>query len=58
MIEDSFKFAADDVNARRLIEARLEAGALITTLEKSLAEGEKLVTQQDAEAVRTALGSL
>ena len=58
MIEDSFKFAADDVNARRLIEARLDAGALITTLEKSLAEGEKLVTQQDAEAVRTALGSL
>lgn len=26
MIEDSFKFAADDVSARKLIEARLDAG--------------------------------
>ena len=39
MIEDSFKFASDDVSARKLIEARLDAGALVTTSEKSLADG-------------------
>ena len=43
MIEDSFKFAADDVYARKLIEARLDAGALITTTEKSLLEGAHLI---------------
>ena len=46
MIEDSFKFAADDVSARKLIEARLDAGALITTTEKSLADGRHLVAAE------------
>jgi len=58
MIEDSFKFAADDVNARKLIEARLDAGALITTTEKSLGEGSHLIAQAGAEAIRRALSSL
>jgi molecular chaperone DnaK len=58
MIEDSFKFAADDVNARKLIEARLDAGALITTTEKSLADGGHLVATGDVEAIRTALSAL
>jgi molecular chaperone DnaK len=58
MIEDSFKFAAEDVNARKLIEARLDAGALITTTEKSLAEGGHLIPQKDVAAIRAALSSL
>ena len=58
MIEDSFKFAADDVNARKLIEARLDAGALITTTEKSLGEGGHLIAQAEADAIRRALSSL
>ena len=58
MIEDSFRFAADDVNARKLIEARLDAGALITTTEKSLGEGSHLIAQPEAEAIRRALSSL
>ncbi|HSB44144.1 MAG TPA: Hsp70 family protein, partial [Nitrospira sp.] len=58
MIEDSFKFAADDVNARKLIEARLDAGALITTSEKSLAEGGHLIPQEDVAAIRAALSVL
>jgi Fe-S protein assembly chaperone HscA len=58
MIEDSFKFAQEDVNARKLIEARLEAGALATTTEKSLAEGGELIQQEDAAAIRNALSSL
>ena len=58
MIEDSFKFAADDIGARKLIEARLDAGALITTMEKSLAEGGHLIAQDTLAAVRTALSAL
>jgi chaperone protein DnaK len=58
MIEDSFKFAMDDVNARRLIEARLDAGALIIATEKSLSEGGHLVEQDALQAIRSALSSL
>ncbi len=58
MIEDSFKFAQEDVNARKLIDARLEAGALIATTEKSLADGGRLISQKDAGAVRQALSAL
>lgn len=58
MIEDSFKFAADDVSARKLIEARLDAGSLITTTEKSLTEGGHLIPQEDAAAIRSVLSSL
>jgi len=58
MIEDSFKFAKDDVNARKLIETRLDAGALITTTEKSLGEGLHLIAEEDASAIRAALAAL
>src|SRR5688572_11298436 len=58
MIEDSFKFAQQDVDARKLIEARLEAGALMTTTEKSLANGDKLIGQEEAAAIRDRLSLL
>jgi hypothetical protein len=41
-----------------LIDARLEAGALIATTEKSLADGGRLISQKDAGAVRQALSAL
>jgi molecular chaperone DnaK (HSP70) len=58
MIEDSFKFAQEDVTARRLIEARLDAGGLIATMEKSLAEGSALIAEKETAAVRNALFAL
>jgi molecular chaperone DnaK (HSP70) len=58
MIEDSFRFASEDIGARKLVEARLDAGALVTTTEKSLAEGARLISQEAAAAVRTALAAL
>ncbi|HSF69190.1 MAG TPA: Hsp70 family protein, partial [Nitrospira sp.] len=58
MIEDSFKFAMDDVNTRKLIEARLDADALIRTTEKSLSEGGHLIAQEALVAIRSALSSL
>ncbi len=58
MIEDSFKFAKDDVNARKLIETRLDAGALITTTEKSLGDSLHLIAEEDVAAIRAALSAL
>ena len=58
MIEDSFKFAKDDVNARKLIETRLDAGALITTTVKSLGDGLHLIAEEDVAAIRAALSAL
>lgn len=58
MIEDSFKFAADDVSARKLIEARLDASALITTTEKSLLEGSPLIASDTIAATRAELAAL
>ncbi len=58
MIEDSFKFAMDDVNARKLIEARLDADALITTTEKSLEEASGLISPEEAAAVRAAVSNV
>jgi molecular chaperone DnaK len=58
MIEDSFKFAAEDIGARKLIEARLDAESLIKTTDKSLAEAGHLVTREEADAIRTALSQL
>ncbi len=58
MIEDSFKFAQEDVTARKLIEARLEAGALITTTEKSLSEGGRLIGPDAMATIRAAVATL
>jgi len=58
MIEDSFKFAQEDVTARKLIEARLDAEALIVTTEKSLSEGARLVAQDLLIAIRESLTAL
>ncbi len=58
MIEDSFKFASEDINARKLIEARLDAEALIKTTDKSLVEAGYLVKREEADAIRAALSRL
>ncbi|NOU08510.1 MAG: molecular chaperone DnaK [Nitrospira sp.] len=58
MIEDSFKFAAEDVTARKLIEARLDAEALIKTTDKSLLEAGHLISEKDADDIRTSLSQL
>ena len=58
MIEDSFKFAAEDISARKLIEARLDAEALIKTTEKSLSEAGHLITREEVDGIRRALAQL
>jgi molecular chaperone DnaK len=58
MIEDSFKFAAEDVGARKLIDARLDAEALMKATDKSLAQAKQLITPEDADGIRTAMSQL
>ena len=58
MIEDSFKFATEDVTARKLIEARLDAEALMKTTDKSLVEAGHLITEEEADGIRTSLSRL
>jgi len=58
MIEDSFKFAAEDIGARKLIEARLDAESLIKATDKSLTEAGHLVVREETDAIRTALSQL
>lgn len=58
MIEDSFKFAAEDISARKLIEARLDAEALSKTTEKSLTDAGHLVPIEEVDGIRQALAQL
>jgi chaperone protein DnaK len=58
MISDSFKFAADDLKARQLIEARTDAEAILAATEKALAHGGHLIEQAEIESIRRAQATL
>ncbi len=58
MIEDSFKFAAEDLKVRQLIEARTEAGAIVKATEKALAVGGNLIGPEETATIRAALAAL
>ena len=58
MIEDSFKFAAEDLKVRQLIEARTEAGAIVKATEKALAVGGNLIGPEETATIQAALAAL
>ena len=58
MIGESFKFAADDVKARQLIEARTEAAAILMATDKALKQGANLVGEEELSAIRTAIAEV
>lgn len=58
MIKESFEFAAQDLKARQLIEARTEAEAIIRATEKALRQGEHLITAEETAAIKTSLTAL
>jgi molecular chaperone DnaK len=58
MIGDSFKFAAEDLRSRQLIEARTEADAILKATEKALSQGAALIKEHELTAIRTALAAL
>jgi molecular chaperone DnaK len=58
MIGESFKFAADDLKARQLIEARTEADAILHATDKALGRGRHLVGEEELGMIRAAAEAL
>lgn len=58
MIGESFKFAAEDLKVRQLIEARTEAAAILTATEKALKRGANLITDEEIQQIRSSLAAL
>ncbi|WP_447974585.1 molecular chaperone DnaK [Nitrospira sp. Kam-Ns4a] len=58
MITDSFKFAAEDLKARQLIEARTEADAILRATEKALGQGGHLIGGEEVAAIKAAAAAL
>jgi Fe-S protein assembly chaperone HscA len=58
MIRDSFQFAAEDIKARQVIEARNEANAIIAATEKALVRGTNLINEKEMESIRRILQQL
>ncbi len=58
MIRESFQFAAQDIKARQVIEARTEADAIIMATEKALGRGTLLITPDEASAIKKAVDEL
>jgi len=47
MIRDSFQFAAQDIKARQVIEARTEADAILMATEKAMKRGAQLIKEHE-----------
>ena len=58
MIGESFKFAAEDLQARQLIEARTEAEAILKATEKALQHGSGLITPEETATIKASLAAL
>ncbi len=58
MIEDSFKFAAEDLKERQLIEARTEADAIVRATAKAFQLGGALIGAEETSAIKAALSAL
>lgn len=58
MIGDSFKFAAEDLKSRQVIEARTEADAILNATRKALTQGGQLVGEEELTAIRASLTAL
>ncbi len=58
MIRESFQFAAEDIKARQVIEARTEADAIIMATEKALKRGTDLITAEEIQSIHHAIEEL
>ena len=58
MIGESFKFAAEDLKARQLIEARTEADAILRATEKALGQGKQLIDSDEVALIKAAMATL
>lgn len=55
MIDESFHFASEDLQARQLIEARTEAEAIRVATEKALSLGGHLISEEETQEIRAVL---
>ncbi len=58
MIRDSFEFAAEDIKARQVIEARNEATAIIVATEKAISRGKTLIQDQECQRIERSIQDL
>lgn len=58
MIRESFQFAAQDIQARQVIEARTEADAIIRATEKALMRAKDLITAEETQGIKKSLKDL
>jgi Fe-S protein assembly chaperone HscA len=58
MIEESFKFAKSDMDARLLIEARNEAATILRHTERALNQGERLIKPDERGRIRDQIAAL
>ncbi len=58
MIRESFQFAAQDIKARQVIEARTEAEAILVATEKALKRGANLIKSEEVQAIHQVLDDL
>ena len=58
MIRESFQFAAEDIKARQVIEARTEADAIIMATEKALQRGTDLIPAEEIQSIHHAIEAL
>ncbi len=58
MIRDSFQFAAEDIQARQLIEARNEANAIIVATDKALERAVSLIDEKEKGNIQRVIEEL
>ena len=58
MIRESFQFAAEDIKARQVIEAKTEADAIIMATEKALKRGADLIPADEIQSIRNTIEEL
>ena len=58
MIRESFQFAAEDIKARQVIEAKTEADAIIMATEKALKRGTDLIPPDEIQSIRNTIEEL
>jgi len=58
MIEESFKFAKSDMEARLLIEARNAAATILAHTERALKRGEQLVEPEEGQQIQEQITEL
>jgi molecular chaperone DnaK (HSP70) len=58
MVEDSFTYAEEDVNARLLIETKTEAETVMNHVRRALKQGGHLVGRDELHAISQAIDAL